>query len=370
MTRGLAVLLMFAGAVQSVTAAAIEMDSGRGQRVFETESCVQCHAINGKGGHIAPDLGRVIDRNFTPATLASTMWNHAPTMWSKMTQQNVKRGGLDEQAGADLFAYFYSARFFDKPGDAGRGKRLFHERTCDRCHGITTSPNSAAPPVAKWQSLADPIELTQVMWNHSGAMYAEMQQKQISWPQLTGPELSDLLVYFRNLPSVPGKQSIFITTAGSQGEALFASKGCKACHDPSTLLLRTSLDGRTLTDVAVALWDHAPRMKTPPAHFETNEMRELLSYLWANQFFAVDGNPERGKKIFAAKHCATCHDDRASGAPDLSKRESPATGSTMVSVLWLHGPQMLDQMHQKGIKWPRFEGHEMSDVIAYLNSRR
>ena len=28
------------------------------------------------------------------------------------------------------------------------------------------------------------------------------------------------------------------------------------------------LDGRTLTDVAAALWDHAPRMKTPPAHFD------------------------------------------------------------------------------------------------------
>ena len=148
--------------------------------------------------------------------------------------------------------------------------------SCDRCHGLTNSPNSAAPPIASWHALAAPIELTQAMWNHSGGMYAEMQQKKMSWPQLTGQDLSDLLVYLRNLPVTPTKQSIFITTAGSQGEALFASKGCKACHDPSTLLFRTALDNRTLTDVAAALWDHAPRMKTPPAHFETNEMRELL----------------------------------------------------------------------------------------------
>ena len=46
----------------------------------------------------------------------------------------------------------------------------------------------------------DPIELTQTMWNHSGAMYAEMQQKKISWPQLSSQDLTDLLVYFRNLP--------------------------------------------------------------------------------------------------------------------------------------------------------------------------
>jgi cytochrome c551/c552 len=360
------VLVLLAG---SALGATIEMDSNRGQRVFESESCVQCHAIGGQGGHLAPDLGRVIDRDFTPASLASTMWNHAPAMWSKMTQQNIKRGGLNDQAAADLFAYFYSVHFFDKPGDAGRGKRLFHDRTCDTCHGLSNSPNASAPPVAKWDSIADPIELTQVMWNHSGAMYAELQTRKMGWPQLTGQDLSDLLVYFRNLPGIAKRQTTLITTSGAQGEELFASKGCKQCHDSSTLLFRTELSGRTLTDVAAALWDHGPRMKTPPAHFDVDQMRELLSYLWANQFFSVAGIPERGKKIFASKHCASCHDDASSGAPSLSKRGEPVNGSTMVSILWRHGPEMLAQMNQKKIKWPRFEAFEMADLISYLNTR-
>ena len=38
---------------------------------------------------------------------------------------------------ADLFAYFYSARFFEKPGDAARGKRAFAVRGCSNCHGLT-----------------------------------------------------------------------------------------------------------------------------------------------------------------------------------------------------------------------------------------
>ena len=174
----------------------------------------------------APDLGRSIDRNFTPAALASTMWNHAPTMWATIEKQNLKRSGLDEQAAADLFAYFYSARFFDKPGDAGRGKRLFHDRTCDQCHGLTKSPNPAAPPVATWKSLGDPIELTQAMWNHSGAMHAEIQQKKMAWPQLSSQDLSDLLVYFRNLAGNAGSPSRqLITTSGSQGEALVQLQG-------------------------------------------------------------------------------------------------------------------------------------------------
>ena len=369
MTRLFSTILALASA-GTLAAASIEMDSGRGQRVFESESCVQCHAINGKGGHTAPDLGRVMDRNFTPPALASTMWNHAPTMWAAMERQNIKRSSLDQQSASDLFAYFYSARFFDKPGDAGRGKRLFHERTCDRCHGLTNSPNPIAPPISQWKSLGDPIELTQNMWNHSTAMYAEIRQKKMSWPQLSTQDLSDLLVYFRNLPAAPVRQPIFITTGGNQGQGLFESKGCKICHTSDTLLYRTALDGKTLTDVAVALWDHGPRMKVPPARFESNEMRELLSYLWANQYFSVSGNAERGKKLFEAKHCAACHNDPSSGAPDLAKRAEDANGITMVSVLWRHGPQMLEQMKKKGIKWPHFESLEMSDVIAYLNTKR
>ena len=41
----------------------------------------------------------------------------------------------------------------------------------------------------------------------------------------------------------------------------------------------------------------------------------------------------------------------------------------MVSVLWQHGPSMLDQMKTKGIAWPRFEGTQMADLIAYLNTK-
>ena len=56
MTRSLVVFMAVSAAAQTLAAATIEMDSGRGQRVFESESCIQCHSINGKGGRIAPDF--------------------------------------------------------------------------------------------------------------------------------------------------------------------------------------------------------------------------------------------------------------------------------------------------------------------------
>ena len=46
-------------------------------------------------------------------------------MWSAMRDRNITAGNLDEQGAADLLAYFYSARFFEKPGDAARGKAVF-----------------------------------------------------------------------------------------------------------------------------------------------------------------------------------------------------------------------------------------------------
>ena len=39
----------------------------------------------------------------------------------------------------------------------------------------------------------------------------------------------------------------------------------------------------TLTDIAVDMWNHAPRMLQTPPVFTQNEMRELLSYLWMRQ---------------------------------------------------------------------------------------
>jgi mono/diheme cytochrome c family protein len=94
-------------------------------------------------------------------------------------------------------------------------------------------------------------------------------------------------------------------------------------------------------------------------------MREVVSYLWAGQFFEDSGNPGAGAKVFASKHCASCHEGSGS-APKLAG--NTYTGAAMVSALWHHGPRMLDQMKAKGIAWPRFDGDDMANLIAYLNS--
>jgi mono/diheme cytochrome c family protein len=334
-------------------------DSERGEKLFHTQGCIQCHAINGRGGTVAPDLGRRIARSYTPALLASTMWNHAPSMWSVMRRQGIERQDLAPQDVADLFAFFSSSRFFDKPGDAARGKQVFQQNRCSECHGIESSPG-AAPPVAKWQGLGDPIALAESMWNHAGRMKQEFASRNLAWPELTSQQLSDVLVYLRNLPATRKTPVRFQTTAGDRGEALFQSKGCSGCHT-GQLDLRLRLAGKTMTDIAASMWNHAPKMESAAIRFEPGEMREILSYLWSRRLLDDRGNARRGEKLFAEKHCSTCHQ------PGFRKQEHSSL--TMISALWSHGPAMLDKVKEKGFLWPRLSAADMSDLMAFLNSK-
>lgn len=345
-------------------------DSQRGEELFQTQGCIQCHAINGRGGKEAPDPGRRIARGYTPALLASTMWNHAPAMWSVMRRQGIERVDLDSQQAADLLALFTSSRFFDRPGDAARGKQAFHRSRCAECHGIETSNAADAAPVAKWRALGDPIALAESMWNHAGKMRQEFAARNIPWPELTGQELSDMLVYLRNLPATRTIIWRLQTSTGDTGEALFKVKGCSECHT-GNLDLRSRLKGRTLTDIAAAMWNHAPKMKGAAIRFDTGEMNEILSYLWCLRLLDEGGNSRRGEKLFAEKHCSACHGDKSGDAPDLRTRnDQEHTSLTMISALWKHGPAMLDRMREKGFLWPRLTADDMSDLIAFLNSKK
>jgi cytochrome c2 len=350
--------------------AGFDADSARGRKLFDTLSCVQCHSVNGEGGNLGPDLGHIVDRGFTPATLAATMWNHAPAMWTTMRLQGIQAGDMNEQNAADLFAYFYSARFFELPGDAARGKRAFNGHGCSECHGLKESILPRVKPVSQWESLGDSVALTEAMWNHAPLMLAETQLKHKAWPTLQAQELTDILVYLRNLSFPPSKPPAFLIGSGSDGQAVFRARGCANCH-PSETDLSNRTRGKTLTEVAAAMWNHEPIMSkagATPVKFAPDEMRELLGYIWAQQFFQDTGTASAGRRVFVSKKCASCH-EVAGKAPKLAGAGS-FNGATMVSALWRHGPSMLNQMKKDGVQWPRFEGVQMADLIAYLNTKK
>jgi mono/diheme cytochrome c family protein len=191
--------------------------------------------------------------------------------------------------------------------------------------------------------------------------------KKLQWSEMTAQELADILVYLRNLPEAKPLVREFQFTPSGAGEQLFASKGCAGCHTGRNAL-ETKLHNQTLTEIAVDMWNHQPSMKNPPPTLSAEEMQQVLSYVWARQYFLGGGNAARGKTVFTGKGCGGCHGQPASGAPTLAKGKDAYSAVTMVSSLWEHGPRMLDTMQQKKQAWPQITGEQMADLIAYLNS--
>lgn len=365
-------LLLAASA--AMAASLPEVSSRRGAELFFSYGCSGCHAVNGKGQKAAPDLGRRLDREYTAAGMASRMWNHAPTMWKAIDQSRATVPALSPGDAADIFAFFYSVRFFEKPGDAARGKQAWMAKNCAACHGLPGPSGAAAGKtiaknVAEWRSLADPVELVQQMWNHAGAMRKAAAEKKVKWPALSAQELTDLLVWLQNLPIARVENLHFALPSGNKGAALLDSKGCVNCHKGS-LALDGRLPNRTLTEVAAAMWNHAPKMagKTDP-ELDGDDMREIIAHVWGRQFFQPKGDPDRGSAVFQGR-CASCHVQGGTlGAPSPDKMHGERSAIEMVSALWRHGPRMLSELERQGKPWPSLTPSEMANVVSYLGRK-
>jgi mono/diheme cytochrome c family protein len=335
-------------------------DSVRGEQLLRDRGCLMCHALDGQGAHTAPDLGRRISRDYTPAFLAGLIWNHAPSMWIGSGKADIF--SLTENETADLLAYFCSRRYFDHPGDAARGKQVFAGRHCAGCHGISESTFAGASPVAAWHSLGDPIALAQAMWNRPQLMRAAFARRGIRSPRLTSQELTDLLIYLENLPETRGQRHRFRLASPRTGRMIFQVKGCGECHRG-----RLSLEGRgsrlAPADVAAGMWNHASGEGHPSLSYE--EMGGIAGYLW---FMNGRGDARRGRRLFAAKKCAACHASRE--LPSLHGSDPQTVPVSFTTALLSHGPAMLAEMRRMGVRWPRFAGKELGDLGAYLAARR
>lgn len=94
-------------------------DPERGRAVFERKGCAKCHAINGVGGKIGPELART-HHPHPPIELAGMMWNHSPTMTAMMGALGIPRPVFDGNEMADLLAYLDAVQR-EAARESGRG---------------------------------------------------------------------------------------------------------------------------------------------------------------------------------------------------------------------------------------------------------
>ena len=323
-------------------------DAERGREVFRTQRCGDCHGVNREGGTTAPDLAEVIDRGFTPSDMAALLWNHSPVMWRALEQRGIARPELSRQQVADLFVYFYAARYFERPGNARRGERVFRSDKCGQCH--------ANGDLQSWRSLDHPVLLAHKMWRHPRSEILSHR---------TAQDLADMLVYLRSSAGTPDRTS-FIPGSPEEGRRLFARARCDDCHAGSR-----ALEGRptryTLNDFAAAFWNHPQPLPPEASPLSREEMRRLAGYLLSIQFLDEHGDAGAGKQLFKKRGCVNCHENPSGQTPSRSDMAGSMTSYDLMAAIWKHGPAMNAAMRQKNISWPRLSGPEMADLGAYLH---
>lgn len=141
-------------------------DVEKGRRVMAQAACVTCHPkespVQAYGpGHSLTELGAIL-------------WNHAPMMTSLPPS-------LSEEEIADVLGFLWKERYFERVGNAARGKEEFEEKGCSGCH-------SPAPSNLHTQSAT----MIQSLWKHTPAVL-----KTAKWLPFRKEELADVTAFLR-----------------------------------------------------------------------------------------------------------------------------------------------------------------------------
>ena len=176
----------------------------RGWKLFQSKSCIACHAVNGKGGHIGPALGPDQPIPLTIVQFSALMWNHSPEMWRRTESANIARPTFKDQEIADLVAFLSSLRYFEPSGSELIGGTLFVERDCSRCHGRTGEGDRHGPALRGRGKSFTTIGLATALWSHGPNMYQRTKELKVPWPKLAENDVGNLLAFLNS--SVKGNE--------------------------------------------------------------------------------------------------------------------------------------------------------------------
>jgi mono/diheme cytochrome c family protein len=247
-------------------------DVARGRKLFVNKGCNECHNItssHASGAKPVMNWEAVIDS----VELARQMWNHAPKMRAAMESKNMVPLTLTAAEMADIIAYLRSlpqtkhmqAKLITASPQTGA--TLFQAKGCADCH-------KGAQSLAARRSYRRMGDLAAGMWNHAGKMKVMAEIRPEEMRRLAGYILS---LQFEDEGGT-----------AARGEKVYASRGCKGCHEPKEApKLPAGLNANGFKMVA-ELWSHGPAMlkqiqsaKMRWPSFKTGEMADLLAYLKA-----------------------------------------------------------------------------------------
>ncbi len=268
-------------------------------------------------------------------------------------------------------------------GDPIQGRRIFVERGCDRCHSIWGNGGTLGPDFATVGAGRSLLQLAGMFWNHTPRMIETVRRRGMQWPTFVERELADIIsyIYYVKLFDPPGDADL--------GERWFRDKRCAECHAVGGVggHVGPELDqfAQYIAPITLAadMWNHGVDMRLEQAvrgiatpTFAGRELADIQAYI-RRQSTARNRNvvllepPDlnRGADLFEIKGCVKCHGRRGRGTdrgPDIRSATQRLSVSEIAGELWNHSDVMADSMRNRGIVYPRFDGGEMADVIAFL----
>ncbi len=129
----------------------------KGQALFDSKRCSDCHTYAGQGGTDAPPLdfmrGHLSAREI--AGMAGTIWEHLPNMLPHFKKEGVPLPSFTTGEMADLIAYLHggppkgatrtttndttTSTTTATTGGAANGKQLFASEGCGSCHAFAAA---------------------------------------------------------------------------------------------------------------------------------------------------------------------------------------------------------------------------------------
>lgn len=274
------------------------------------------------------------------------------------------------------------------PDNPTTGARVFVEKGCARCHALGGDNRRMGPDLGRVRLPGSVLDLAGAFWNHAPVMREKMIDLKIARPEFNDSEMADLLAFLT-------AYRYYLTEVGGAGNPLvgrevFRQKRCPSCHGnreawnlpgPSLERYRGHVSPIVL---AQAMWNHGPemaalmrRLGVPFPQFDGRELGDLLAFLQAGTIAADErvyvepGSPRRGRELFTAKRCISCHmvaGEGGHGGPDLGapERNMMRPVTAIAGSMWNHSRGMAAEFARRGIPPVRFSGQEMADIIAYL----
>ena len=186
----------------SLASAETPGDAVRGRVVFQQKQCARCHVPRRQQG-VGPPL-EDLQKPQGALELAGRLWNHAPAMFTVLTQEGLEWPQMSTEEMADLMAYLGADRSRDPAPDLFRGQVVLVRKGCLKCHGLRGEGGSVGIELTKYHGGYDsPVTWATTIWNHSPRMAAHAVRLGVLYPRFTGDEMVNLIGFLKSAAASP-----------------------------------------------------------------------------------------------------------------------------------------------------------------------